>query len=403
MPLINVKELERQYRAEPERCVAMLRENMEPREEGGRPVFRPDDFSFRDLFIALHPQGRGRELLYEINFAKSGGNALALREAADYVSSGDFSNITGQIYFNKLKEGYNDPDLIGDQLCTVVPTEFINGERIPYVGDISPSLLQNIGEGQEYPLIGLNEDWTDTPATVKHGAIIGFTRESLVMDRTGLELQKAAKIGKAAAVEREKEIIDVATMSNGATTLYNRDGVYTQTFLTSGAYINDQTGNALDGEANEWRALEKADLLFDAMTDPNTGEPIGIPKSPQLLVPSALLRTAERIVRATSVDTVDMRQQATTIRTTGDNPYAARRPQILSNQYVKARTGSTSYWYYGDFKKAIYWMQVWAIETLDAIDNAGPNFERDIWGRKKVSYRGRATMVEPRFLTRNNT
>ena len=396
MPFINLNTLERQYRAEPERCMAQLYENMEA------GVLKPDNFSFRDLFVAMHPDGRGRELLYEVGFGKGQGRIAALREAANYVQQGDFANITGQIQFNKIKEGFTNPTLLWPQLCEVVPTEFINGERIPGVGGISPSHIEVIGEGQKYPTIGLNENWLDTRATVKHGAEMGFTRESIVADRTGMILRENSNFGAAAGVQVEKEVIDVATASNSNNS-YNRNGVSTNTYLTSGAYINDQTGNALDGSANEWRAIENADLLFDAMLSPDTGEPIGVPQNPQILVPSALLKTAERIVHATSVSTVDMRVQARTIRTEGDNPLGSRRPQILSNQYVKSRTGSATKWYYGDFKKAIYWMQVWGIETLNAVDNNEVSFTQDIWSRTRVSYRGVGQMVEPRYLTRNDT
>jgi len=192
-------------------------------------------------------------------------------------------------------------------------------------------------------------------------------------------------------------------LATGQRNNYNRNGVSLNTFLTAGAYINDQTGNALDGQANEWRALEKADLLFDAMVNPDTGEPIGVPSKPQLLVPSSLLRTTERIVGATSVSTVDMRAQATTIRTEGQNPLGTRRPTILSNQYTKARSGSTSKWFYGSFTEAIYWMQMWDIETLDAADNNEVSFTRDIWSRKRFGYRGVGMMMEPRYITRNDS
>ena len=50
--LINLQELKRQYELEPQRCVAQLQEGLE---DG---TFKADNFSLRDLFVALHPQGR---------------------------------------------------------------------------------------------------------------------------------------------------------------------------------------------------------------------------------------------------------------------------------------------------------------------------------------------------------
>ncbi len=395
--MINLKELKRQYATDSARTVDNLLENL----NAGR--LRADHFSIRDLFEATARDSTGRlcgsELLYEMGFGRGRGQLRALREASQAVATGDFANITGQIIYNKVREKYEDPELLWPQLCTTQSTEFLNGERIPGVGRIGDK-AEKVEEGMPYPIVGLNEEWTDTKPTVKHGFIVPVTREIIIADRTGLVLKVAGEGARWAGVLKEKEVIDV---SEGIINNYNRNGVSTNTYLTSGAYINDQTGNALDTSGNEWRAIEKADLLFDAITDPNTQEPIGIPQSPQLLVPSALLKTAERIVHATQIQTVDMRANAGTIRTESANPLGTRRPQILSNQYVKARNSSTTKWYYGDFKRAILYMEVWGIETAQAASNSEAEFLQDIWARFKVSYRGIAQMYEPRFLVRNDT
>jgi hypothetical protein len=383
--------LKRQYELEPARCVSNLLEAIDTKKI---PLA---ELSIRDIFEAIIPNGTA--LLYEISFRRSGGNRRSLMEAGNAVSTGDFSNITGQIIYNAIRAAYEDPVLLWPQLVTNTPTEFLNGERIPGVGRIGDK-AEKVEEGMPYPMVALNEEWTDTKPTVKHGFQIGVTREMIIADRTGLVTSVATEGGRWAGVLKEKEVVDNAT---GQINNYNRNGVSLNTFLTSGAYINSQTGNALDTSANEWRAIEKADLLFDAMTDPNTGEPIGIPQNPQLLVPSALLKTAERIVHATSVQTVDMRANAGTIRTEGPNPLGTRRPQILSNQYVKARTGSATQWFYGDFKRAMKYMSVWEIETVTAASNSEPEFVSDIWARHKVSYRGVCQMFEPRFLCKNDT
>lgn len=393
MKLVSLRELKRQYEAEPERCVAQLRESID------RGLVRPEQLSIRDLFEALTPGGS--DLLRLMSRRKSGGfTAAELREAGggSVGSTADFSNITGQIVYTVIRQKYEDPELLWPKLCTTQMTEFLDGERIPGVGRIGDK-AEKIEEGAEYPLVGANEEWTDTPRTVKHGFRAECTREIIIADRTGLYLERIAEGARWCSVLVEKEAIDVAT---GAVNNYNRNGVSSNTYLTAGAYVNDQTGNALKGSGNEWLALESADLLFDAMTDPNTGEPIGVPSKPQMLVPSALLRTAERIVRATTVETVDMRSNATTVRTVGENPYANRRPEILSNQYVKARTSSTTKWFYGDFKRAIRKMTVWDIETLEAADNNEAMFTRDVWVRHKAGYRSVVFMYEPRLLTRND-
>lgn len=390
--LVNLRELKRQYQLEPQRCVQQLTENIQ---EG---KLKPENFSIRDLFEAL--QEHGSELLYEMSFRRSGGRSTReIMEAVGASTSGDFSNITGQIVVTIVRDKYENPDLLWPQLVTNHPTEFIDGERVPGIGRIGDK-AEKVEEGAEYPVVGTNEEWTDTPPTVKHGFRVEATREIIIMDRTGLFLERCGEGAYWAGVLKEKEVLDLAT---GQINNYNRNGVATNTYLTSGAYINDQTGNALSGAGNEWLALQNADFLFQAMTDPNTGEPIGIPRNPQLLVPYQLMRTAGRIVTATQVETVDMRANATTVRTLGPNPYRDRVPQVLSNQYVGARSGSSTKWFYGDFKRALRWSEVWDIETVTAADNNEVMFTRDVWVRHKVSYRGKGWVFEPRFATRNDT
>ncbi len=352
-----------------------------------------DNFSIRDLFVSLHENGE--ELLNSIMPNKSGGRTLF--EAQNAVDTSAFSSITGQIIFNKIRDAYQDPVFLWPDLCETMQTEFLNGERIPGIGRIG-DLAQPVGEGMIYPTVGLNEEYTDTVPTVKRGMVVPVTREIIIADRTGILARVAGEVGYWMGVNKEKRIIDLAV---GNTNNYNRNGTATNTYLTAGAYINSQTGNALDGQANEWRAFEKSDLLFDAITDPNTGEPI-IVMADTIIVPSALMRTAARILSATEVVTVDNRQNGATIRTASPNPYKGRSLKVLSSPYVKLRSGSSTLWWYGNPKKAFLYPEVWGIETTQAASNNEVEFMQDIWARYKVSERGAAQVLEPRAMIQNN-
>src|SRR5215831_11215963 len=253
---------------------------------------KPDNFSVQDLFVGLHKDGE--ELLRSISYRRSGGRSLM--EAADAVDTTAFSGIIGQIIFNKIKEAYQDPKFLWPDLCDTMSTVFLDGERIPGIGRIGDK-AEIVDEGQPYPLVGLNEEYIDTAPTRKRGFIVPVTREIIVADRTGILLKVAGETGYWAGLNKEKRVLDIVT---GQVNNYKRNGTATNTYLTSGAYVNAQTGNALDGSANEWRALEKSDLLFDSITDPNTGEPIVVVPD-TLLVPSALKKTALRILAATEV------------------------------------------------------------------------------------------------------
>jgi hypothetical protein len=359
-----------------------------------RGKVKPEQFSVADLFVALHESGE--ELLRAISNKKSGG--MDLMEAAQAVDTAAFTGIIGQIVFNKVKDAYSDPEFLWPDLCETMNTQFLDGERIPGIGRIGDK-AEIVDEGASYPLVGLNEEFIDTPPTRKRGMIVPVTREIIVADRTGLLLKAAGETGQWMGLNKEKRVIAVAT---GIQNNYKRNGTATNTYLTSGAYINSQTGNALDTSGNEWRALEKCDLLFDAITDPNTGEPI-IVTPDVILVPTALMRTAQRIIGGTGIVTVDNRANAGTIRTESANPYGGKSIKVLSSPYVKLASSSATKWWYGRPKKAFLYNQVWDIETLQAASNNELEFSQDIWMRYKVSERGVCAVQEPRFMVQSDT
>ena len=386
---INGRELRRQYDSlGADRTCRLLTEALDAKQ------VKADDFSVRELFENLVDDGP--ELLRAMSFRKSGGltsRKIAVMEAGGAIDTGAFVNITGQLLFNKIKEGYENPEFLWPDLCETVKTEFLDGERIPGIGGMGDKFEQVL-EGNPYPTIGTNEEYIDTPQTAKRGAIIPITREIIVADRTGILLKRAGEGGHYMGINKEKRVIDAAT---GQTNTYKRNGTATNTYLTSGAYVNSTSNTLID-----WRSIETAELLFDAMTDPNTGEPI-IMKPDVLLVPSALKKTALRVLGATEIAQVDNQANSSTVRAFSPNPspFYGGTYKVLSNAYVKARTGSASTWFIGDFKRAFYYMEVWGIETLQAASNSEAEFVQDIITRIKISERGVPAVVEPRFVAKN--
>ena len=145
----------------------------------------------------------------------------------------------------------------------------------------------------------------------------------------------------------------------------------------------------------DWTDIENALLLFDGMTDPETGEPIAVMPR-QLVVPSALLMTARRVVNATEIRFGD--GASATTQTIAANPIGSM--EILSNPWVRARTSSTSTWFIGDFPRAFAYMENWPITSVQAPVNSEMEFTRDIVARFKVSERGAAAVIEPRYVVR---
>lgn len=384
---INYKELKRHYEADRGSCLRFLREGLEDR------TFRPDHFSLRGLFEALVPDGR--EYLDHLDPRRKGGVGL-MEAATDAVNSLDFINLTGQIIYSRIKESYENPEFLWPQLVDQQQTPFPYGERIPGIGRVGDK-MGTVGEGEGYPRAGLNEEYIDIPPTVKRGLIVDVTREAIVFDRTALVLKQAADLGYSFGVQMEKRAIDAVI---GATNTYKRNGVALNTYLTSGSYINQAVSPLVD-----WTSVQTVLLLFDALTDPNTGEPIVLTDGIQMLVPSALSMTAYRIANATEVGTVDNQAAASTVRTFGPNPlskglYGRGITAILSSPYVKARSGSATTYWVGNFKKAFCRFYNWDMEITEAADNNTVKFERDIWARFKCSVRDVVAAIEPRYVSK---
>jgi hypothetical protein len=362
---------------------------------------RPEDFSLRDCFINLIEGGQ--ELYNMIQNGKRGGARIrdVLEAAGESINSGDFASITGQFVFNKTKEGYNYPQAIWPSLVEPYSTEFLDGERIPGVGEFGYSSIEVVGEGERFPEIGLNEEYTDTVPLQKRGFIASITREMIIKDRTGLLLMRAANGGKWMSIQKDIRCIQLATGTGAAANNYNRNGLYTDTFANSGGYIN-QANVALVN----WQSVQTLELLFAAITDPNTGAPIVV-ETNTLLLPLSLRRSAEFIRHATQVGMVDNSPSSNTTRAYGENPlkkgfYGQAGYEILSNAFVSNVTGSNTAWFLGDFKKALIYKEAWGMEETQAAPQSAEEFHRDIAQQWKISEMGNGQVLEPRYMARAN-
>ena len=348
---------------------------------------KPEDYSIRELFESFVEDGR--ELVDSWNPRRGGG--ITLMESGNAIDTAAFSNITGQIVYSRVIQAFEDPSYIGDQLVETVQTQF-NGEKIAGIGRLGDA-AQTVNEGGIYPTIGTSEEWIDTPATTKRGFIVPVTKEAIFFDRTGLILDRAREVGQFAALNKEKRILDTVL---GITTSYRRNGAAAiATYQASTPYINVKATNTLV----DWTNIESAELLFDALTDPNTGEVINVVPD-TLIVPTALKYTARRIVRATEVQYNKGGYNASSDvqRTVSANPLQDY--NILTSRLVKARTSSATTWFIGNPKKAFRYMQNWPITVIQAPNNSEAEFTQDIVARFKVSERGVPAVIEPRYMVK---
>jgi hypothetical protein len=172
MPLVKAHELRRRY--ELDGAGSTYQHLREALQEGH---LRPEDFSLRDLaeqfcgrlwVRALDPRQGGVELL-----DASGRDASLLEADGDGVDVTAFRNITGQVIYTKILEGYRHEAFVASRLVDTVPTRF-DGEKIPGVGGLG-DLAKEVAPGMPYPTYGFGEDFIETPSTTKHGLIVPVT------------------------------------------------------------------------------------------------------------------------------------------------------------------------------------------------------------------------------------
>ncbi len=354
------------------------------------------DLSFRHLMECTMGREAARMLWEDINSGHLG-NSVLMENAGGAIDTSAFSSITGQIVYSEIKERFENPMLIGRNLVEMKTTNFLDGEKIPGIS-MPADDFASLGELQPYPWVGISEDYIETPRPVKRGGTIGVTRELVKADRTGGLLDRVGMIGDAMALNREKRIL--TTVLDTGTPTYKRNG-QTAVAAYSTSTTNHPFVNTHSNALQDYTDIENMMLLFDAITDPITGEPIVVGGA-DIIVPSALSVTANRLKNATEV-----RQVANSIETIGSNPLSqgglnghARIGNIWSSAYVKSITGSASTWFGGNFKKAFRYISVWDIEVAQ-VPNSAELFLRDVLFALKCGEFGVGYCHEPRYVVRN--
>ncbi len=358
---------------------------------------RPEDFSLRDLAEATIPDGREFVRLLD-PMSKAGG--IDLMEAADSVDTSAFSNITGQIVYSKIMEGFTSEAFVASTMVETIPTRF-SGEKIPGIGQIGDQ-AEAVDEGAPFPHVGLTEDYIETPVTTKRGLIVPVTKEAVFFDRTHLVLRRAGEVGEFLGLNKEKRILDCIIDGNSTDHQYNWKGTTYATYQSSGddgPWINEQGSVPLV----DWTSVNAAEQLLAAIVDPNTQEPVLVTADTILVCPE-LLHTARRIISATEILQVDNQANPSTVRTVAANPMAGEY-RVVSSRLLRARLSAasqaTSNWYLGNFRKAFAYMENWPITVTQAPQNSEAEFTQDIVIRFKASERGAAATLEPRFAIKN--
>lgn len=349
---------------------------------------KPGDYSVQEAYEELVEDGSRELREWRKNVRRR-----ELRESAA-VRREMFLNINNSVISSRTLDAYNNIKFIGDRLVEVIPTTQLDGERIAGLTGIGDT-AEELGEGQPYGASKFGEDWIQTPALAKRGTKIQLTKEVILGDKTGRLFQQCKTIGYSIGYGREIRILDMV--------LGLVSGAYQRKRMSAVDVYGDNSGdhnwdNLLASNALvDWTDIEAAELLFEGLTDPNTGFPIDVTGA-QLLVPSALKNRARHITGASELKFVDNQANSTTYQTTSKNlldPY-----EIISSRLISSRQGNSTTWYMGDFPAAFKYMQAWGLTVQQAPADHPDDFDADVVAQWKASEMGVVVCVNPRAVAK---
>lgn len=350
---------------------------------------KPDEFSIADLFESFVKDGRELRRLFDPRLGESN----ILSEAAGAVTSSDFSTITGQILYTMMMQDLKPEDFPFQALIPTQSTQF-SGEKIPGIANLG-DLAEVVNENEDYPLMGTSEDYIVTPETRKRGFIVPVTKEAIFFDRTGDLLRKCGSVGNSLMINKEKRAIDCLVDQNTTAHRYNWRGTVYATYQASTPWIN------VTGAANvlvDWSDLDVVHQVFNAITDPNTGEPVMI-EPDTIIVTKENEETARRIINATEI-VVHSGGYATSgnlTETRAPNPMASKY-RIVTSNLLATRTTDDQHWWMGAPSKYARYMENWPITVTQAPAGNSDDFNRDIVAKYKCSERGQYAVIEPRVM-----
>lgn len=367
---------------------------------------QPEEFSLRELAESLV----GGEWVADLHRGDYNSTfrlkERALREASAPLTPGNFSSINA---FNaavaglleaKVLASYNRPDFIADQVFTNVPTR-VNGGKMAgtgAIGDVAKPVLP----GEEFPSVGLPDNWLVIPENVKHGLKLALTREALVYDWTQTLYAEAAGCGKALGYRKEVRCADEA---QGITNSYNRKGNASNTYLKTGVYVNSITNTLVNPQS-----VDAAHQVLLAQTDPETGLEIAIENGPIVIVPPALMFTAKSIAYTTTLETLPGGGASGTTRFFSSPGGVVIPFQILSSQIWYNRllnpggvsaTNAKGRWLFGDLRQSFNYMEVWPLTVRNAEPSSYEMISKDIVNAWAASEYGVPATVEPRATVQN--
>ena len=339
-----------------------------------------EEFSLKAMWEAMdRPDlNAGRRLL---------GVPIQEQDFTEAMDSSAFPKITGALINRVVQEAYDLETGVGDNLVTVIPSS--QRDDI-VVGFTSDDTVEEVEEGVPYQEGYFGEKYHKIHNR-KFGRIISLTEEMVKFDQTGQMVQRAQRVGAAAAAKREEIIMKaiLGTVTSGVNASWRPQGTATTLYsntsndpFTSGTQDN-LTTDALADETD----LDSAYALLGAMKD-EAGKPMGITPT-DLLTSYSKIGIGQKIYGSTG-SVVSSKNASVK-----NNWAGVVRPWASS--WVTSELGA-NYWFVGAFKKQFYYTEVFPLQVFQAKPGNEDEFERDVVYRFKARFMGGCGAVSNRYV-----
>ncbi len=396
MAAVNYKRLLKLFESKGSDAPGLLRESFEAKE------LRPSDIDLGKLFAECY----GWHNYLSCRSGQSLATAVmsnALQEADGAVSTAAFQNVSGQFMYTTVLDAYMAEENIFRTLIPEAPASTLDGEKIPGITEIGDEIGVR-KETDPYPIAGVGEDWIFTPTIKDRGMIVPVTWEAIFNDKTGLVSQRAGDVGKWMGLRREKQAVDtvIDEIVNDTTGpwRYNWRGTTIATYGdNSGSHTWDNL--AATNGLTDWSQVDAAEQLFNAITDPYTGEPVLI-EPRHLIVSKVKEQTARRVISGTEIR-VATPGYATTLNPTQTlmtNPYL-NKYELKTSRLLGARMAVNTSWFLGDITKYAKCMMAEKMNVLPAPPNNQDEFHRRIVQQYRVNERFAYVVVQPRAMVKS--
>lgn len=319
----------------------------------------PEDYSLREIWEACEP-GRSVE---------------------EAVSSDAFPKITGELINAKVIGAYDATEMLGDQLCTTMPSRLKIDTIAGFTDAEAP---KKIPEGHEYDDSTVTEKYV-TIHNDKFGRKISITEEMLFFDQTGQILVRAARIGQKAAQYKERSIL--RGVQDLDSNVHRPSGVATALYSTGNKNLNATNPLSEGGLEVSRSALINTKDDSEHITDNDF----------------ILISQADVVCLTPTTLDVEAWQLANSTLTPESAENAANffknRFKPLSSPYLDQ--ANTTTWYYGDFKQQFMWTEVWPLTVITAPINHPDAFNRDVKSVHKVRAYGGIGSVDYKYVQKN--